>query len=398
MKLNSLLSFVIAGNLCALVLPASADPNEQALISNQRILLKQGAVWEKPDEDSSNKRRDLFAGPEIKGRYQYGQTLDCDFVFEVFNGGYSPKFKCSANGKKVKIKYFNGENRELFGEIAAGRLLWSLGFGADQNYLVQLNCRNCPKGDPWSWVDPRNGIIKKELDAGKSLAEIREQYRNEFVPVRHFPFVAVEVKAKGEEIGEWGWNDLDQVSAPEAQRDAFKLLMALIQHADNAAKQNVHLCPKGNLILDAKKKVTGCRQSLLYVQDLGGTFGGGGPMIHRGGAANFEKWKRTPVWKDDRTCEIYLIPAGSPSRSQLRSQVISKEGRDFLVHQIQRLLETSDLKDIFRTAGMDVGGAHPENRSATEWVNLFLEKFEEIKSAPCSAASGSDPFGLFPVN
>ena len=316
------------------------------------------------------------------------ETLTCDFVYEIFNGGYSPKFKClDQNGKKVKVKYFNGDNRELFGEVAASGLFASLGFLTDQNRMVQVDCRNCPPNDPWSWVDPRNGILQKGLAEGKTINQIKAERQSEITPLRHFAFAAVEKKVKGEQIGLWGWDELfrlDKTSTPVAERDALKLLAALVQHADNGANQNEMICLPENVIKGASGTVTDCKQAILYVQDLGGTFGGGGPVIHNGGAANFEKWKNASVWKNADSCRFNLIPAGPPLLSHLRTDTISRDGRDFLLQKLDQISSVPEkLENLFRAAGMDTGGFHPENHSAREWADVLRTKIQDIRNAAC---------------
>ena len=44
----------------------------------------------------------------------------------------------------MKVK-FGEANGEMYGEVAATRLLWALGFGADRMYPVKVICRNCPE-------------------------------------------------------------------------------------------------------------------------------------------------------------------------------------------------------------------------------------------------------------
>src|SRR5207247_2355989 len=54
------------------------------------------------------------------------------------------KFQCAiAPGDEVKVKYGQA-NAEVYGEVAATRLLWALGFGADHMYPVTVECRDCP--------------------------------------------------------------------------------------------------------------------------------------------------------------------------------------------------------------------------------------------------------------
>jgi hypothetical protein len=69
--------------------------------------------------------------------------VSCDYV-ERRRRGRLPKFTCEvAPGDNVKVKFGSG-NGEVYAEVAATRLLWALGFGADRMYPVRVLCRGCP--------------------------------------------------------------------------------------------------------------------------------------------------------------------------------------------------------------------------------------------------------------
>ena len=69
--------------------------------------------------------------------------VTCDYVDKKLSGN-SPKFACRVGvDDEVKVK-FGGTNGEVYGEVAATRLLWALGFGADWMYPVRVVCRRCP--------------------------------------------------------------------------------------------------------------------------------------------------------------------------------------------------------------------------------------------------------------
>src|SRR5436189_5389485 len=68
--------------------------------------------------------------------------------------GKSRKFACrSPRDGVVKVK-FGGRNGEVEGEVAATRLLWALGFAADQMYPVRVVCRGCPDDDGIATANP----------------------------------------------------------------------------------------------------------------------------------------------------------------------------------------------------------------------------------------------------
>lgn len=60
-------------------------------------------------------------------------------------GGQAPKFACTAPpDDEFNVKY-GGNNADAYGEVAASRLLWALGFGADRMYPVRIVCTGCPR-------------------------------------------------------------------------------------------------------------------------------------------------------------------------------------------------------------------------------------------------------------
>ncbi len=59
----------------------------------------------------------------------------------------TPKFDCAISpDDKMRVKY-GEQNGEVYSEVAATRLLWALGFGADRMYPVKVICNGCP-ADP----------------------------------------------------------------------------------------------------------------------------------------------------------------------------------------------------------------------------------------------------------
>src|SRR5947207_965130 len=100
---------------------------EKLLTAGQRqALLKRAEVWQPSDVAS----KDFVAGPQGKGAFAPGETITCDYVDEKFSGN-TPKFACAiAPDDHLKVRY-GRENGEVYAFVAATRLLWALGFGAD---------------------------------------------------------------------------------------------------------------------------------------------------------------------------------------------------------------------------------------------------------------------------
>jgi membrane-associated phospholipid phosphatase len=310
---------------------------------------------------------DLGRGPRGQGAYEPGATIECAYVERALNGR-SPKFACQLpdGGDELKIKY--GEmNGEVQGEVAATRLLWALGFGADGMYPVRVICRGCPSTIGVTTDDP-----------GKRLVEP----------------AAVEWKLPGRELHSgdqegWSWPELDLVSeeaggAPRAERDALKLLAVFLQHTDSKPEQQRLLC------LDAGEATeNACERPFMMINDVGLTFGranlGNANAV---GSVNFREWSSTPIWKDDRAC------VGNLPRSltgTLRDPVISEAGRRFLAQLLERLSD-AQIHALFEGARMDMRSVdaqgnrqQPEAVPIDEWVRVFKAKREEIVNRRCDA-------------
>src|SRR5207253_10997309 len=119
---------------------------------------------------------------------------------------------------------------------------------------------------------------------------------------------AIERKPKGHEMksdnkGGWEWRELDLIDekaggAPQAQRDALKLIAVFVQHTDNKPEQERLLClPKG------RTDDGGCDAPFMIMHDVGLTFGQANVFNRSSvGSVNFDQWSKTPIWKNSATC------------------------------------------------------------------------------------------------
>ena len=168
---------------------------------------------------------DLKAGPTGAGAFAPNELVTCRYRDKATSGA-TPKFTCViGQDDELKVKY-GAENGEVYGEVAATRLLWALGFPADRMYPVRVACQGCSS-------DPHRN---KRETTGQVL----------------FDPAAVERKMKGTPMelsadSGWAWPELDEVQeaaggAPRAHRDALKLLAVFLQHTDNKAAQQRLVC------------------------------------------------------------------------------------------------------------------------------------------------------------
>jgi hypothetical protein len=299
---------------------------------------------------------DLKTGPTGPRAFAPGQTVDCDYVDKSLNGK-SPKFSCLiAPDDEVKVKY-GADNGEVYAEVAATRLLWALGFAADAMYPVIVNCHGCP---------PKF--------VGKPTKDKAPVIVNPATIERKMPGHAIETK---EDSG-WEWPELDQVDesaggATRAQRDALKLLAALLQHTDNKAAQQRIVCPKADG--DAAAAAT-CAAPLMMINDMGLTFGHANAFnANSPGSVNFEEWSHTKVWAEARGCQAELKKSMTGT---LDHPVISEAGRKFLSDLLQQLTD-QQLRDLFEVARFPARSGH----SVDEWVAAFKAKRDEIASRTC---------------
>ena len=351
------LSVVLTG--CALGSGGKSLPPGEALTKPERLqAIRRAEVWSPTDIPAL----DLKAGPVAKGGFSPDKWTTCEYKEKKLSGK-SPKFTCETEpGHEVKVKY-GPRNGEVIGEVLSSRLFWALGFPADRMYPVRVRCHGCPK-------DPAAGPEK-----GGDVVE--------------FDPAAIEQKLPGRPMetrqdSGWKWSELDLIG-PEAgagargQRDALKLLAAVLQHTDSKATNQRVLCPKGEEV-----GKTGCRRPVLMVNDLGLTFARANLFNrHMSSSVNFDRWSSTPVWKDSGQCVAKLNKSCTGS---LENPRISEEGRAFLAGLLVQLSD-AQLRDLFEGARVerrprDPGKGGP-SASVDEWVTVFKRKRAEIVDHRC---------------
>ncbi len=70
--------------------------------------------------------------------------MRCNYVDEEDERPVAEVHLRRVRNDEVKVKY-GRTNGEVYAEVAATRLLWALGFGADAMYPVRVTCRGCPR-------------------------------------------------------------------------------------------------------------------------------------------------------------------------------------------------------------------------------------------------------------
>jgi len=320
--------------------------------------IKHAQVWRHTDVRSMN----IKVGPQGPGAFAPDATVSCKYVKDVFAGA-TPKFGCVLHeDDHVKVRY-GRDNNEIFAGVAATRLLWALGFGADVLYPVHVVCHGCP-----------STFAGERTPAGDM----------------RFDFAAIERKMPGREMEApsvgpgWAWPELDLVDeraggAPRAQRDALKLLAVMLQHTDSKPDQQKLLCVDD----DTPKHALGsCPATFMMIHDVGLTFGTATLMNgQQRSSANLQEWSRTPMWKDVQHCVANLPPSQSGT---LSNPIISEAGRKFLIDLLGQLTDTQ-IQDLFLTARFDEkpGLNGQGGGSVSDWAAAFNKKRQEIAAAHC---------------
>ena len=339
--------------------PAAAHDLSNVTPEERAAYLRRGIVW----QPTSVTSKDLLAGPSGEDAFKFDETVGCDYVTPSTPlTGSTPKFDCALKPNDiVKVKY-GRKNGEVYAEVAATRLFWALGFGADRMYPVQVMCRNCPI-EPWYWSTEKR------------------------VPETTFEIASIERRLSGKRIESkedegWKWPELDTVDekaggAPRAHRDALKLLMVLIQNSDTKPANQRILCPADAVKKDAAGNET-CGRPLLYVQDLGYAFGEA--TLLDTSKNDLQDWESQPIWKDPAPC-VGNLRKSLPGT--LKDPPISEAGRKFLADLLVQLSD-KQITDMFAAARVDRFHRHAErNLPISDWVRVFKKKRDEIVNARC---------------
>jgi hypothetical protein len=341
---------------------AGKDPFKNLTKKDWIEAVRRAQVWRATDVAS----KDLKAGP---GEFAPGQDVNCELFPKKQITGNTPKFWCELKaGDEVKVKY-GEDNGEVYGEVAATRLLWALGFGADEMYPVVVNCRGC-SANPFKNREKTSSQTRFDpADIERPMSGDEMQYATD---------------------SGWSWVDLNSVDAslggaPLAHRDALKLVAVFIQHTDSKASQQRLVC-LDKVLAKAMDKATDpstsdaqCEHPFMMLNDVGRTFGKAN-MFNRDqpGSVNLKAWAGMKVWKDERGCVANMPKSMSGT---LENPRISEGGRKFLADLLNQLSD-QQIRDLF-----DVSRATRRDKTSTidGWVNAFKQKRDEVSNHVCSS-------------
>ncbi|HTV03454.1 MAG TPA: hypothetical protein VMF13_23080, partial [Luteitalea sp.] len=203
-------------------------------------------------------------------------------------------------------------------------------------------------------------------------------------PVQVLEVASIERRRTGAPLGDdggWAWPELDVVpargGATVAQRDALKLLAAMLQHTDSKKEQQ-------RLVCDGPVRRGRCARPFMFIDDVGRTFGRANAFNRDGpSSVNLAAWSGTPVWADDTGCRANL---GRSMTGTLDHPVVSEEGRQMLARLLRRL-QDRQLRDLFTVARFPVrasAGGRDEGRDVDGWIEAFKAKATQIARRSCT--------------
>jgi hypothetical protein len=354
------LGFVVAF-CCTIVLRAEDNPYEKVSESMRMDAIRRAEVWMPVNVSARN----LKEGPRTKGAVRAGQTVTCQY-FDKDSGGKTPKFWCAlAPADEVKVKY-GEDNGEVYAEVAATRLLWALGFGADGMYPATVVCQGCSP-DPF-------GDRQTKKTAPTNASQI-------FDPAVIERAAPGDIMESGKHSG-WGWVDLNSVDqtrggAPLAHRDALKLLAVLMQHTDTKPEQQRLVCLDRVKGLPAKDNGS-CAHPFMMLGDLGKTFGKAN-LFNKDepGSANLKAWSEAGIWRGDEGCvgDMDQSFTGTLDRPK-----ISEDGRRHLSDLLEKLSD-DQIRDLFEVAQFT---RRDTTTTVDDWVRVFKQKRAEIAGRRCT--------------
>ncbi len=380
--------------------------------------------------DRETSRLDLRTGPVDGLTFDPAAVVDCEYHLPGARlGGATPKFLCRVGGTVYKVKYLpsaryhtTGKNggsadREIYAEMAATRLFWALGFGADRVFLTNVTCHGCP-ASPHDGPDEREQRTRAYSKSVRAIGIALIEQR----------FEGATIAAGGEEG--WTWSELHQhvgraaastepVARPASagrapsvreQAEALQLLQVFVQHGDCKPEQQRLVCAPGGAVrrtsgavarssrvglsqdADAEAEADGqeyaCRSPFALVDDLGATFGGAGAFTGSGAKMSLSNWAKRPVFGPATSrdtggaCRGVLTPSLSCSGG-VANPVITEAGRQFLLNRLQQLSD-AQLHDLFVAARVTDFCDDAAECSVDAWVAVFKDKVRQIATHSCA--------------
>jgi hypothetical protein len=286
---------------------------------------------------------------------------------------------------RFKIKYLkppypdhNPRFNEVFTTEAASRIMWVLGFPSDHVYpAAAVSCIGCGDDPFGNKLADNKASLKDAPTVFKIVSAERELPWDEINP---------------EDDETWSWTDAAKFYSDgewnhqqKVEFDAYRLALGLIHYHNALPQQNRLDCAEWGQSEEGKPKV--CSKPVIYVHDLGSTFGkkrSGFELFGTNPRGSFDAWKPQTVFENPGNCELRATLLGD-------KQVL-KEAQDLMVQRVGRL-DRDTVKSIFRVARFNLmdqkqvrrlrasGAQNVDEAALDEWTDVFLKRVEEIRTA-----------------
>ena len=284
-----------------------------------------------------------------------------------------------------KIKYLkppypdhNPRFNEVFTAVATTRIMWALGFPADHVYPAGgASCIGCTD-DPFG---------RKLADNKASLQEAPAVFKIVNAE-RDLPWDQI----NPEDDETWSWTDAakfysdgEWTHQQKVEFDAYRLALGLIHYYNALPQQNRLVCAEWEPAAAGHGKV--CGKPVIYVHDLGSTFGkkrSGFELVGTNPRGSFEAYEPQTVFLNPGNCELRATLLGE-------KQVL-KEAQDLMIQRLARL-DRETVKSIFRLSRFNMmdqkqvrrlraaGSRNVDEAALDEWTNAFLKRIEEVRTA-----------------
>jgi hypothetical protein len=283
--------------------------------------------------------------------------------------------------KYLKPAFPNHDPRfnEVFTSVASSRFMWVLGFPADHAYPARAaSCIGCTD-DPFGRKLTGNTASLKDAPTLFPVTSAE----------RELPWD--EIKSDGDET--WSWTDAvkfysdgEWTHQQRVEFDAYRLALGLIHYFNALPQQNRVDCADW-APTEARSGAKVCQKPVIYVHDLGSTFGKKRSAFDIGGTnprGIFSAWEPQTVFVDPQNCELRATLLGD-------KQVL-KEAQDVMIQRLARL-DAGVVKSIFRVARFNMAdqqqvqrlrAKNPQNvdeAALDEWTRVFMSRIEEIRTA-----------------
>jgi len=284
-----------------------------------------------------------------------------------------------------KVKYLkppypdhNPRFNEVFTAVATTRIMWVLGFPADHVYPAgAANCVGCTS-DPFG---------NKLADNTASIADAPTIFKVVNAE-RDLPWDQI----NPEDDETWSWTDAakfysdgEWTHQQKVEFDAYRLALGLIHYYNALPQQNRLVCAEWEPAVAGHSKV--CRKPMIYVHDLGSTFGKKRSFFDLFGTnprGSFEAYEPQTVFLNPGNCELRATLLGD-------KQVL-KEAQDLMIQRLERL-DRETVMSIFQVARFNMmdqkqlrrlraaGSQNVDEAALEQWTNAFLKRIDEVRTA-----------------